>query len=81
MTETHAEDERRTYRIAVRGRLDGRWSDWFSGLTVSQADGAAGAPISILSGVFDQATLRGIANRAWDLNLTLISITIAETDV
>ena len=57
------------YIIEVEGRLDQSWSGWFSGLAVTYEDG-----VSTLTGhVADQAALRGILTKIWDLNLTLIS--------
>ena len=63
-------DQAARYRIKVQGRLDEGWSDWFSGMTVTFEGG-----VTMLTGaVTDQATLRGILTRIWDLNLTLISV-------
>ena len=75
-------DEQAIYRIRVRGALDERWSDWFDGLTVvSESDSKSEhLPITIITGAIDQATLRGILNQVWDLNLALISIAPVETD-
>lgn len=59
-----------TYQIEVRGKLSDDWSDWFSGLTVALED-----DITILTGpIADQAALRGILSKIWDLNLMLISL-------
>ena len=60
------------YRIEVTGQLDASWSDCFAGLTVTPP-GEKG-PYTTITGRVDQATLRGIVNRLWDLNLTLISV-------
>jgi hypothetical protein len=58
------------YLIKVEGQLDKSWSGWFSDLTVTYEDGG-----STLTGhVADQAALRGILSRIWDLNLELISV-------
>ena len=81
VTKTAAEDERLTYQISVRGKLDDRWSDWFSGLELSETTGPAGTPATILTGTIDQPALRGIVNRVWDLNLTLVSIITVEKNV
>ena len=63
------------YRIKVRGRLDERWSDWFNGMTItSERD------ITTLTGAVDQAKLRGIVSKIWDLNLTVISVTQIELE-
>ena len=60
-----------TYQIQVQGRLDEGWSDWFSGMTVTFESG-----VTTLTGpVADQAALRGILTKIWDLNLTLLSVT------
>jgi hypothetical protein len=60
-----------TYQIQVQGRLDKDWSDWLNGLTVTSEAG-----VTTLTGpVSDQAALRGILTRIWDLHLTLLSVT------
>jgi hypothetical protein len=62
------------YQIRVQGKLDDRWSDWFSGLSVLVGDVPGHPPVTILTGPADQAALRGILNKIWDLNLTLLSV-------
>ncbi|MCA9927598.1 MAG: hypothetical protein KC419_03945 [Anaerolineales bacterium] len=58
------------YQITLEGRLDGRWADWFEGLTMT-----TNGDITILTGpVADQAALRGLLNQIWDFNLTVISV-------
>lgn len=58
------------YQIKMEGKLDENWSDWFSGMTVTLESN-----ITVLTGpVADQAALRGILTKVWDLNLTLISV-------
>lgn len=62
--------ERRNYTITVQGLLDGRWSDHLGGLSFSYE-----ADTTVLSGpIEDQAALRGLLNRIFDLNLTIISV-------
>ncbi len=64
-------DQPARYQIKVQGQLDGRWSDWFNGMTITSESG-----ITTLTGTaMDQARLRGILSKIWDLNLTLISVT------
>lgn len=64
------DDEKANYQIRVEGQLDDSWSDWFASMEVSFKDG-----VSTLAGpVVDQAELRGILIKIWDLNLTLISV-------
>lgn len=60
-----------SYQIIIRGHLDGRWSAWFDGLTITNvADGQA-----ILSGVIeDQAALFRALLKIRDLGLPLIAV-------
>jgi hypothetical protein len=64
------QDDKTFYLIKVEGQLDESWTGWFSDLTVTYEDG-----ISTLAGhVADQAALRGVLTKIWDLNLTLLSV-------
>lgn len=59
------------YQIRVEGVLHDRWTDWFDGLTMTQVSQQE----TILTAIVpDQAALRGILNRVWDLNLPVISV-------
>ncbi|MBN1886886.1 MAG: hypothetical protein JW850_02815 [Thermoflexales bacterium] len=70
--------EETVYQIKLEGELDERWSVWFSGLSVRVEEGAT----TLTGPVADQAALRGILNKMWDLNLGLISIVrLEETEV
>lgn len=60
------------YEIRVSGELVEQWSDWFSGMNLA-VEGEQ-RKVTILSGRVDQAALRGILNRIWDLNLVLIAV-------
>jgi hypothetical protein len=82
MTDQSKSQEKSTlYQIQVQGRIGDRWTHWFDTLTISFEHGRDGAPVTTLAGpVVDQADLRGILNKLWDLNLTLISVTTAEMD-
>jgi hypothetical protein len=63
------------YQVKVRGVLDDRWSDWFHGMEIQVENTGDGTPITTLTGpVADQARLRGIVSKIWDLNLTVISV-------
>ena len=58
------------YRIQVQGQLDESWSQWFDGMAVAFEDG-----VTTLTGALaDQAALRGVLDRIWDLNLAVISV-------
>ena len=60
-----------SYQIIIQGHLDGRWSAWFDGLTITNvADGRA-----ILAGTIeDQAALFRALLKLRDLGLPLIAV-------
>ncbi len=60
-----------SYRIIIQGHLDGRWSAWFDGLTITNlADGQA-----ILAGTIkDQAALFAALLKLHNLGLPLIAV-------
>lgn len=61
------------YQIRIEGYGDPKWSSWLNGLTIAVEDGQP--PITSLTGpIVDQAKLRGIMNKLWDLNLAVISV-------
>ena len=63
------------YRIKVNGIINGSWSDWFGGVTISTLIDADGIQVTILNGNFpDQAALRGVLVKLWDLNATLLEV-------
>jgi hypothetical protein len=63
------------YEIRVQGELGQEWQEWFSGLTVISTQVSGEPATTTLAGpVADQAALRGILGKLWDLNLTLISL-------
>ena len=63
------------YRITLKGRLRENWLDWWNGLDISTGTDGSGAPITILTGcVADQAVLRGMLCRLWDLNVTILEV-------
>lgn len=65
-----------TYQIKVLGKLDGQWSTYFSDMVITWARQGDGQTVTTLTvPVADQAALRGILNKIWDLNLVLISVT------
>jgi len=63
------------YVICVDGDLVDRWHHWFPNMSIRRIEEQAGSQCTVLDGyVRDQADLRGIVNKIWDLNITLISI-------
>lgn len=68
------------YQIEVQGNIDSSWSDWFNGMQISVKPGDARADVTTLSGyVSDQASLRGLLNHLWDLNLSIFSVIRLDT--
>lgn len=67
-------DRSANYQITVEGELDAGWAASFDSMTI-ELESLGGRSVSTLTGpVTDQAALRGMLCRLWDLNLTLISI-------
>ena len=66
------------YEIKVKGRLDEQWVDWFAPLIFKYT--AEGDTI-LVGPVSDQAALQGILVNLSNLNLDLISVNRAETDI
>jgi hypothetical protein len=69
------------YEIRVQGELDQDWETWFGGLDVVLAQTSDQMTVTTMLGpVPDQAALRGMLCKLWDLNLTLISVRRIEAD-
>jgi len=63
------------YQITILGSLNPDWSDWFAGVEIVAVLTLDNVAVSRLNGFFpDQASLRGVLNRLWDLNLTVLFI-------
>ena len=64
-----------TYEIQVQGVLDPDWQQWFNGLA-EPFDYTDDQPsiTTLTVQVADQAALRGMLCKLWDLNLTLIAL-------
>jgi hypothetical protein len=59
----------------VKGEIHPSWSDWLNGMEIASRGEPDGAQITILTGkIKDQAALRGLLNRLWDLNFRLIAL-------
>lgn len=70
---------KRHYQITVEGKIDPSWSEWLDDLELVSRKEPNGMYLTTLSGVVtDQAALRGLMNRLWDLNLVLYSIQPAD---
>ena len=62
-----------TYQIKIGGVLHGKWGQWLDGVDIVDIQEGS-SNTAILVAIPDQAALRGLLNRLWDLNLTLISV-------
>lgn len=63
------------YRIVVQGELNDSWSEWLGDVSLDRFNRIHGSGnTTIITEIPDQAALRGILNKIWDLNLTLISV-------
>jgi hypothetical protein len=60
------------YELRVEGHLDGHWSAWFGGLSVTAEDDGTTTLRGVMS---DQAELHGVLAKVRDLGATLISVT------
>ena len=64
------------YRIQVEGAIGPRWASWFNGMAIAVEQESDGSQVITLTGtIVDQAALRGVLAKLWDLNLALISVT------
>ncbi len=61
-----------SFEIRIKGHLDGKWADWFEGLTIIlEANGN-----TLITGpVIDQAALYGVLKKVRDLGMPLVSVT------
>jgi hypothetical protein len=59
----------RHFRIEVRGVIDQGWLAAFDPLSFSSSE-----EVTRIEVLADQAGLRGILNRLWDLNLDILSV-------
>jgi hypothetical protein len=67
--------EQNEVQIRVQGWINERWADWFDGITMTHEDTQDNSPVTVLTGpIIDQAALRGILTKLWDLNLSVISV-------
>ncbi len=73
--------EQDRYQIQVQGWINERWTNWFDGMTMIYKSAEDDSPITILTGsVVDQAALRGLLTKIWDLNLAVISVNRIESE-
>jgi hypothetical protein len=72
-------DQPINYQIRIQGFLKEKWAEWLNGIVVKIEHLNDGSnDTNIIVSIPDQAALRGILNKLWDLNLTLISLILLE---
>lgn len=70
------------YEIQIHGELDERWAEWFNGIEITIEHTGDHLPLTILNcPAMDQAKLRGILNKIWDLNLSIISLRLVHDPI
>ena len=63
------------YQIKVQGYLETGWEEWLNGMSLSYEEDPLHSSVTVFTGpVLDQAALRGILNKLWNMNLTLLSL-------
>jgi hypothetical protein len=64
------------YRIEVEGHLHEKWAAWLSETIIRMDNLTRNKGVTaIVVSVPDQAGLRGLLNKLWDLNLSLLAVT------
>lgn len=74
--------ERCYYEIKVKGHLDMSWSTWLNCVAVTfEVDECDQTPVTVLTSLItDQSALRGLLNKLFDLNLTILSVNKCNPD-
>jgi hypothetical protein len=62
-------------QLRVKGQIDGRWSEWLDGLTITHT----GEGETMLTGsILDQSALYGLISKLRDLGLPLLAVNLYE---
>jgi hypothetical protein len=75
---SNGSDTERIYKVHVRGALDESWFELPRGMRMTFDAKQHDESATVLVGALDQAALRGLLTRLWDLNLLVLSVSSAE---
>lgn len=65
------------YQIRFKGHLNGDWTDWFEGLSITLEENGD----TLLTGsLLDQSALHGLLKKVRDLGLSLVSVSLVEAN-
>ena len=67
------------YKIVIEGHLKQKWAEWLNGMVFKIENLTNPNVTAITVRIPDQAALRGILNKLWDLNLTVISMILLDS--
>ena len=69
------------YTIKIKGHLKEKWAEWLDGMVVRIENLPRENITAITVRIPDQTALRGILNKLWDLNLTLLSVILMDVSI
>jgi hypothetical protein len=69
------------FTILIEGHLKKKWAEWLNGMVIKIENLTNPNITAITVRIPDQAALRGILNKLWDLNLTLISVASLDSNM
>ena len=75
------ENHEKIYIIKIRGHLKEKWAEWLNGMAVKIENLPIENITVITARIPDQAALRGILNKIWDLNLTLLAVILMDVSI
>ena len=75
------QNQESVYIIKISGYLKEQWADWLNGMVV-KIENLMKENITVITvRIPDQAALRGVLNKIWDLNLTLIAVILMDVSI
>jgi hypothetical protein len=65
------------YQIRIKGHLDHKWADWFSGLSITLLENGE---TLLIGPVLDQAMLHSLLRKVRDVGLPLVAVIRVEPE-